>query len=334
MNSGNPEVPDAGSIVPPVPRSFAKVGVLGLGLIGGSLLRAVHATGRDCWGYDADPATLQAVGEDGFEIATSIADAAADADLIVLAMPLPQLSTALKELAECIRPGTVLTDVGTLKRPVADAVTAAVPDAVFIGGHPLAGTEDSGWRASDERLFDAAPWSLTLDLPLDLDAWLGVARLVCDVGGHPVPTTAAEQDDAVARVIGLPHVLAETLALTGLAGGPLGLSLAAGSYTTGSRVARTRPSLVASWCDGNAALITALEEVISRLDAARAELADGGSVLSLAEEGHAARMNWEARATRTVNVPADREALLGHGRAGGWITAVGADGTLRGTLPQ
>ena len=88
-----------------------------------------------------------------------------------------------------------------------------------------------------------------------------MAELVCDLGAQPVPTTAAEQDAAVARVIGLPHVLAEALALTGLAGGPLGLSLAAGSYRSGSRVARTRPELVATWCDGNPALVDALDDV-------------------------------------------------------------------------
>ena len=316
-----------------VSRTFERIGILGLGLIGGSLLRAVHATGRDCWGYDADAATLEAAGTDGLEIATSVRDAAEDADLLVLAMPLPQVPDALVELDGWLHRDAVLTDVGTLKRPVAEAVAKFLPGTRFIGGHPLAGTELSGWRAADETLFDAAPWSLTLDPPVDLDDWLGVARLVGDVGGHPVPTTAAEQDEAVARVIGLPHVLAETLALTGLAGGPLGLSLAAGSYVTGSRVARTRPDLVASWCDGNEALIGALDEVISRLDATRTALVEGGSVLPLAEDGHAARMNWEARAVRAVRVPVDVEALLAHGRAGGWITAVDADDVIHGMLP-
>ncbi len=101
-----------------------------------------------------------------------------------------------------------------------------------------------------------------------------MAGLVCDLGARPVPTTAAEQDAAVARVIGLPHVLAEALALTGLAGGPLGLSLAAGSYRSGSRVARTRPELVTTWCDGNPALVDALDDAIAHLRAARDALAD------------------------------------------------------------
>ena len=139
--------------------------------------------------------------------------------------------------------GAVLTDVGTLKRPVLDdRPRRPCPRARFVGGHPLAGTEESGLgrrrpAAVPRRAVGADPRATT---PTSRPGWR-VAELVCDLGAKPVPTTADEQDAAVARVIGLPHVLAEALALTGLAGGPLGLSLAAGSYLSGSRVARTRP---------------------------------------------------------------------------------------------
>jgi prephenate dehydrogenase len=153
-----------------------------------------------------------------------------------------------------------------------------------------------------------------------------VAALICDLGAKPVPTTAAEQDAAVARVIGLPHVLAEALALTGLAGGPLGLSLAAGSYMSGSRVARTRPELVATWCDGNTALVAALDDAIAHLTEARAALADDASILPLAAAGYSARMNWEHRRFDQVELAASTDELCAHGRTGGWITAVLRDG--------
>ena len=125
----------------------------------------------------------------------------------------------------------MLTDVGTLKAPVLPLVAERLPHVRFVGGHPLAGTEQSGFLASDPLLFRDAPWSLILEPDTDLEAWLALAVLLCDLGARPVPTTAAEQDAAIARVIGLPHMLAEALALTGLHGGQLGLSLAAGSYT-------------------------------------------------------------------------------------------------------
>lgn len=301
---------------------FHRVAVLGLGLIGGSLLHAVRQTGLEVVGYDVDPATAAAVSASGFPVAPTDAAAVHGADLVVLAMPLPEVAAAVRSLAPHLAAGAVLTDVGTLKQPVLDAVRELLPDVTFVGGHPLAGVEETGWGAADPLLFRDAPWALTVEEDTPLEAWLRLAELVCDLGAKPVPTTAAEQDAAVARVIGLPHVLAEALALTGLAGGPLGLSLAAGSYMSGSRVARTRPELVTTWCDGNIALVGALEDAIAHLTAARDALAADRSVLPLATAGHAARINWEHRRFEPVELTATADELRRHGRTGGWITAV------------
>ncbi len=302
--------------------AFGRVAVLGLGLIGGSLLHAIRQAGLDVVGYDVDPQTASAASGSGFPVAATDAGAAHGADLVILAMPLPQVPDALRSLAPHLAHGAILTDVGTLKTPVLAAVRAFVPAARFVGGHPLAGTENTGWAAADPLLFRDAPWALTLEPDTDLDAWLALAELACDLGAKPVPAVAAEQDEAVARVIGLPHVLAEALALTGLVGGPLGLSLAAGSYMTGSRVARTRPDLVATWCDDNPALVDALDDVIGQLTATRDMLAAHGSMIELAVAGHAARLDWEHRQFEPVELTADPGTLRLHGRNGGWITAV------------
>ncbi len=301
---------------------FRRVAVLGLGLIGGSLMHAMRHSGLDVVGYDVDASTAAAASASGFPIAPTDQAAVHGADLVVLAMPLTELADALRSLSAHLPAGTLVTDVGTLKEPVLAAVREHIPQAHFVGGHPLAGTEDSGWAATDPLLFRDAPWTLPIESDTSLDAWLRVAELVCDLGARPVPTTAAEQDAAVARVIGLPHVLAEALALIGLDGGPLGLSLAAGSYLSGSRVARTRPELVATWCDGNPALVTAIDEVLLRLTAARAELDAGRSVIELATAGHDARTNWEHRRVEPVELSVQVAELCAHGRCGGWVTAV------------
>ncbi len=316
---------------------FHRVAVLGLGLIGGSMMHAMRQGGLEVVGYDVDHATAAAASAAGFPVAPNENAAVHGADLVVLAMPLPQVRGALSSLSGHLGPGVLLTDVGTLKAPVLDAVRELAPQAAFVGGHPLAGTEDSGWAAADPLLFRDAPWTLTIEADTDLDGWLRVAELVCDLGARPVPAAAAEQDAAIARVIGLPHVLAEALALIGLDGGPLGLSLAAGSYRSGSRVARTRPDLVATWCDGNPSLVDALDDVIVRLSKAREELAANESVYELAEAGHQARMNWEHRAFEPVELPVSAEALCDHGRRGGWVTAVLRDDDgvrLLGMRPQ
>jgi prephenate dehydrogenase len=305
-----------------VTATFHRVAVLGLGLIGGSMLQAVRHSGIEVVGYDSDWSTAGAASAAGFPVAPTDERAVHGADLVVLAMPLPEVRTALTSLAPHLARDTMVTDVGTLKAPVLDAVRELIPQARFVGGHPLAGTEDSGWSASDPLLFRDAPWTLTIERDTDLSAWLKVTELVCDLGARPVPASATDQDAAVARVIGLPHMLAEALALIGLTGGPLGLSLAAGSYMSGSRVARTRPDLVATWCDGNPALVDALDAVIARLTKARDELAGAESVYELAAAGYQARMDWEHRRFEPVELPVDLERLCDHGRGGGWITAV------------
>jgi prephenate dehydrogenase len=91
---------------------------------------------------------------------------------------------------------------------------------------------------------------------------------------------------------------------------------------SGSRVARTRPDLVATWCDGNPALVDALDDAIAHLNSARDELAAQRSVYELAAEGHAARINWEHRRFEPVELGLSVEELQAHGRVGGWITAV------------
>ncbi|HEU5270334.1 MAG TPA: prephenate dehydrogenase/arogenate dehydrogenase family protein, partial [Jatrophihabitans sp.] len=201
-----------------MPQQFRRIAVLGLGLIGGSVLQALARGGYRVTGYDPDRNEAALARGAGYQVAGTAAEAVAGADLVVLAMPLPQLPAALAEIRPALDGTAVVTDVGTLKSPVLPLVAERLPGCRFIGGHPLAGTERSGFLASDPMLFRDAPWSLVLEPDTDLEAWLAVTVLLCDLGARPVPTTAAEQDVAVARVIGLPHLLAETLALTGLHG--------------------------------------------------------------------------------------------------------------------
>ena len=87
-------------------------------------------------------------------------------------------------------------------------------------------------------------------------------------------------------------------------------------------MARTRPELVTSWCDGNPALTVALDDAIAHLTSARDALLADRSVLPLATAGHDARINWEHRRFEPVELPASATELVAHGRSGGWVTAV------------
>jgi len=302
--------------------------VLGLGLIGGSLARRL-ARSHDVVGHDSDAATRQAAEEAGLGVAGSVAEAVAGRDLVVIATPLPAVGSVLAEVAAAGTPA-ILTDVASVKAPVLDAVRAAFAGGPrYVGGHPMAGTERSGFGASDPRLFDGAPWVLCLEDDTDLDAWLAVAGLVTGLGCRVVPCSAAGHDAAVARVSGLPHLLAAALALAGADGGPLALALAAGSFRDGTRVAGTRPELVAALCDANrSALASAFDATVARLAAAAEDLRSGGTVADLAAAGHGARQGWVAlpiggeRSRVRTSDPGLRGALTRLGAAGGHVTAV------------
>lgn len=284
--------------------SAPPVCVLGLGLIGGSLLRAATRAGRDGWGWNRSAPTVDAARADGFDADTDLVAvlrrAAGSGALIVVAVPMPAVDATLAAIAEHA-PGCPVTDVVSVKAEVAAAVARHGLRDRFVGGHPMAGTSESGWEAGDPELFRDAVWVVSADDGVDPLIWSQVARLALDCGAVVVPAESVEHDAAVARVSHLPHVLAEALALSGAAGGDLALGLAAGSFRDGTRVAGSAPGLVRAMCEGNRdALLTALDETLAVLTRARTELAAQGTVADLVESGHDARRRYERRERWTI----------------------------------
>lgn len=271
--------------------------VLGLGLIGGSLLRAAADAGRVAWGWNRSPASADDARADGFDAGTDLQAAlehARDTDaIVVIAVPEPALDGVLTQIA-AYAPDCTLTDVVSVKGSVLAAVRRHGLAARFVGGHPMAGTAQSGWSAGDAHLFRDAVWVVGTEDDTDPDAWRRVARLALDCGSVVVPAGAAEHDSAVARISHLPHLLAEALAVTAAAGGDLALALAAGSYRDGTRVAGTAPALVRAMCEANAdALTVALDEALALLTEARRALEERGSTELLVDAGHRARLRYD-----------------------------------------
>lgn len=307
--------------------------MVGLGLIGGSLLRAATAAGRTVWGSTEAEDDVKAAAVDGFDVESSVDAAlrrAAERDaLVVLAVPLTAVDSVLRKVND-LAPRCLLTDVTSVKQPVADRVEATAPETRFVGGHPMAGTAQSGWQAGDADLFRGAAWVVCVEHDTDLRIWSEVARLALDVGAHVVPATAALHDAAVARISHLPHLLAAVLASVGAEGGPLTLSLAAGSFTDGTRVAGTRPELTRAMTEGNrAALLPAVDAALGMLGAARGALASTGGLAATINAGHAgARALAAARTAQRAGVRIDLaapdadEALLALGEQGGRIIAL------------
>lgn len=299
--------------------------VLGLGLIGGSLLRAITAAGRRAWGYNRSADAVRAAADDGYDVTDDLAAAlrrAAESDaLIVIAVPLPALGDVAAAIAEHA-PHCPITDVVSVKKPVAETLARHGVAARYVGGHPMTGTAESGWTAGRGDLFDDAVWVVAVDDDADPEVWAQVARLALDCDSVVVPAESGEHDAAVARVSHLPHMLAEALAAAG-ADSQLALSLAAGSFRDGTRVAGTDPTLVRAMCEGNApALVTALDETIEQLSRARDALACGDDIDGFVTRGHIARREYDhARSSRIFDLqpgmPGWIEQLRDAGRAGG-----------------
>ncbi|WP_285749772.1 prephenate dehydrogenase [Lentzea sp. NBRC 105346] len=298
--------------------------VVGLGLIGGSVLRAAKAAGRTVWGaaQAEDAAKAEADGFTVLRLDEALERARREDALVVLAVPLPAVPDVLRK----VRPGTRLTDVTSVKGPVADAVHRYAPEARFVGGHPMAGTSRSGWDASRADLFQNAAWVVTAEQSDDV--LIDVITLAFDAGAHVVPTTPEEHDAAVARISHLPHVLAAVLAAVGADGGPLALALAAGSFGDGTRVAGSRPELVRAMCEGNRdALLGAVDDALGRLGAARGSLASTGGLAKTIDAGHEARLkliNQPERTPLTIDLtsPEAITALHSLGSRGGRIVAL------------
>ncbi|WP_301549845.1 prephenate dehydrogenase [Mycolicibacterium sp. P1-5] len=301
--------------------------VLGLGLIGGSVLRAAVAAGREAFGYNRSVDGAQAARFDGFSASTDLTEAlewAAEREaLIVLAVPMPAVSLLLghvKDVAgEC-----PLTDVISVKGAVLDAVREAGLLDRYVGGHPMAGTAHSGWSAGNARMFVGAPWVITVDEHVDARVWEQVMNLALDCQAVVVPAKSDEHDAAAASISHLPHLLAEALAEA--AGEvPLAFALAAGSFRDGTRVAATAPDLVRAMCEANAdQLLPALDRALELLNQARESLAEKGSVAEIVEAGHAARARYDSFSrpqivTIAIGEEDWRSELAAAGRAGGVI---------------
>jgi len=303
--------------------------VIGAGLIGGSLLRAAEKAGRTVWGTSASEETAAQARADGFDVGTDTDAAlrrAGETDaLVVLAVPLPALPGVLRRV-DAMAPTCRLTDAVSVKVAVADAVAQYAPRARYVGGHPMAGTAESGWAAGNAGLFADAAWVVAADDGVALDVWADVAELAWACGARVVPAAPDEHDLAVARVSHLPHLFAAVLAAVGAAGGDdLPLALAASSFADGTRVAGTRPELVLAMCEGNRdALLAAVDDALGRLGAMRGALASTGGLAATVRAGHEGRLRWAAardpravRVRRDATTPAELQEI---GRRGGAVT--------------
>jgi prephenate dehydrogenase len=286
---------------------------VGTGLIGGSIGLAMREQGWHVTGRDLDPeraaralelGALDAVGHDP------------DAEITFVCTP---VSSVADEARAALAGGGVVTDVGSVKGPI----VAGVGSPRFVGGHPMAGSEQEGMDGADPCLFDGATWVLTPTVDTDADAYTLVRSIVTSFGADVVALAPERHDELVATVSHVPHLAAATLMALAADGGaseqgPM-LRLAAGGFRDMTRIAAGHPGIWPDICAENReAIVEALDRLVAALSNMRdlVVLGDRPGLLQALERARAARVNLPARVAHDtqlveVRVPVpDRPGVL------------------------
>ena len=201
--------------------SFERIAIVGVGLIGSSIARAAkaYAAADSVTLYDMNPdVRTRAAGLDIGDVADTLADAVKDADCVILCVPVGALEEVAKAAVPHMKPGAVLTDVGSVKKQAADALALADDGRVhIIPGHPIAGTEQSGPEAGFPTLFRGAWHILTPQAGRDEAYGEAVQRLTAfwaALGAKVETMDAARHDRVLAITSHLPHLIAFNIVAT------------------------------------------------------------------------------------------------------------------------
>ncbi len=248
-----------------------KIGIVGLGLIGGSLGLDLKAQGYSVLGVSRRDRTCNVAMERGVvdRASTELVSLAA-ADVIFLCTPIGQIQTTVEQLIPHLRPSTILTDVGSVKGAVVQAIAPLWPN--FVGGHPMSGTHESGVDAAVRQLFVGNPYVLTPIASTPPAAVAAIGTLVNAVGSKLLHCDPESHDRAVAWISHLPVMISTNLIAACLAeADPAVLNLAQALASTGfrdtSRVGGGNPELGRMMAQYNqAALLQTLYQYRSQLD--------------------------------------------------------------------
>jgi prephenate dehydrogenase len=269
-----------------------RAAVVGTGLIGGSLGLALRQRGWHVTGHDSDPARLARALELGAVDATG-SDSLAE--ITFLATPVRSVADAAR--AALAATTGLVTDVGSVKA----SIVAAVDDPRFVGGHPMAGSEQDGIDGADPDLFAGAVWVLTPTAATD-DASLSLLRsVIAGLGADVVSLTPDHHDALVAVVSHVPHLTAA--ALMRLADDRSTehralLRLAAGGFRDMTRVASGHPGIWPDICAENqTAIVDVLDGLLAALQEVRTVVAGGDrqGLLDVLEQARSARANLPTR---------------------------------------
>jgi prephenate dehydrogenase len=299
--------------------------VVGTGLIGGSLGLALRQRGWHVTGRDADVGRAEAARVLG---ALDACGNDPEAEVVFIAVPSAAVAgAALEALDSARRPDVVVTDVSGVK----GSIVAAVGHPRFVGGHPMAGSEQVGLGGADPDLFVGATWVLTPTPATDLGAFSAVSAIVGSLGADVVALAPADHDRLVAEVSHVPHLVAATLMNEAAASAEedaVLLRLAAGGFRDMTRVAAGHPGIWPDVCAENApAIVAALDRLVGELAAMRerVQLGDRAGLLEVLARASDARRALPAQATRPESLSELRVPVPDHQGVLAEITSLAGD---------
>ncbi len=194
---------------------FARITIIGLGLIGSSIARAVREAMPSVriTGHDADSAVRKAARAIGFcdDVTDTAGAAVSDAELVILCVPLGAMAAVAAEIVADLPAEAIISDVGSSKAGVAAALAAALPNHVIVPAHPVAGTERSGPEAGFASLFHKRWCILTPDATTDPAATVRVSAFWERLGAQVETMDAAHHDLVLAITSHLPHLIAYSI---------------------------------------------------------------------------------------------------------------------------
>jgi prephenate dehydrogenase len=267
---------------------FEKIGIVGLGLIGGSIALA----SRQRWpsslviAVDNKDVLETAMRLHAIDVAADDLIVLAEADLVILAAPVRQNLRLIDELDENVRGAAVVTDTGSTKRAIADAARRLPPRLTFIGGHPLGGAAVSGLEHARPELFKGRPWLFTPTSDANADALERLMGFARALGAVPRVLDVDAHDRLLAFLSHLPQLTASALMqLVGNAVGADGLSLAGKGLIDTTRLASSSPEI---WKDIAATnedhIREALDALIALLGELKADLRTGDRLAEVFSE--------------------------------------------------
>ncbi len=285
-----------------MPPLFERVTIAGVGLIGGSLALAARAAGLigEVVGYGRTEANLLVAQRRGIvdRYSRDATEAARDADLLLLAVPVNAMAAVVRACAPGLRAGSIVSDVGSVKAPVLEQVEAVLPPGVFfVGAHPIAGTEHSGAAAAFAELFQGSRCILTPGARATAAAVATMRALWEGVGMRVDEMDAARHDQVLAWVSHLPHTLAFGAVNALLDADAAFAQFAGSSFRDLTRVAASSTEM---WSDiflANAAPVDrALTAFITELEGLRRAIRSGDAqqLRQRLERARAARQQWTA----------------------------------------